>query len=135
MFENERKPEFPMFDDCYQSIIEKFLTICLPVTTTPCVKIGKIKTECCGNPIISSRKHENCCEEMKDGCCKFTIIQKMKLEIPIDFNADTKVDDLFVDCEFRPDRCDKDDKHDKFDKYDKDEKYDYDKKEEDTKFC
>ena len=130
MFENEKKSDFPTFDDCYQSVIEKFLTICLPVTTTPCVKVGKIKTECCGNPIISSRKFDSCCEDMKDGSCEFSIIQKMKVEIPIDFNANTKLDDLFVDCELRTDRCDKDDKYDKYDKYDKD-----DKNEEDKKYC
>ena len=44
MFDNE-KCERPDFGNDCRSIIEKFLTICLPVTTTPCVKIGKIKTE------------------------------------------------------------------------------------------
>ena len=126
MFENE-KLEYSKYDDECKSIIEKFLTLCLPVTTTPCAKIGKIKTECCGNPIISTRKHDVCCDEMKDGCCKFTIIQKMKVEIPIDFEADTKIDDLFVDCEF---------KHDKYD-YDKHDKHmhDYDKKDCDKLDC
>lgn len=115
MFENE-KLDFPKYDDC-KTLIEKFLTICLPVTTTPCARIGKIKTECCGNPIISSRKHDVCCDEMKDGCCKFTVIQKMKVEIPIDFEADTRIDDLFVDCELRHDQheYDKKDYEDKLD--------------------
>ena len=136
MYEDERKPGYPMCDDDCKAIIEKFLTICLPVTTTPCVKVGKIKTECCGNPIVSGRKHDICCDEMKDGSCKFTIIQKMKIEIPIDFDAHTKIDDFFVDCEFRPERCDKYDKDDKYDKCDKDEKHDKeDKKEEYKKYC
>lgn len=110
MFENEKK-DYPDYhhDDC-RSIIEKFLTICLPVTTTPCVKVGKIKTECCGDPIISLRKPDNC-KDMHDGCCKFTIVQKMKIEIPVDFEATTKIDDLFVDCEMKHDHhdCDKKD--------------------------
>lgn len=111
MFENERldKPEKPDYD-CCKEIIEKFLTICIPVTVTPKVKTGRIKTECCGNPIISLKKHENCCKGMSDDeCCKFTIIQKMKVEIPIDFDAMTKIDELFVDCEFKPDKDDYDD--------------------------
>ncbi len=103
MFENEKIERPDYCDDC-RSIIEKFLTICLPVTTTPCAKVGKIITECCGNPIVTAKRHDKCCEEAKDGCCKFTIIQKMKIEIPIDFNADTKIEDLFVDCELRPDK-------------------------------
>lgn len=106
MFENENTNHLDFCDD-YKSVIEKFLTICLPVTTTPCVNIGKIKTECCGNPIISAKKHEKCCEGKNDGCCNFTIIQKMKIEIPIDFNANTKIDDLFVDCEFKTPNDDK----------------------------
>lgn len=109
MFDDEDL-KYSKHDDDSKSIIEKFLTLCLPVTTTPCAKIGKIKTECCGNPIISSRKHDMCCDEMKDGCCKFTVIQKMKVEIPIDFEADTRIDDLFVDCEFKHDKCDYDKK-------------------------
>lgn len=127
MFENE-KLGYPKYDDDCKTLIEKFLTICLPVTTTPSVKLGKIKTECCGNPIVSPRKFDKCCEEMKEGCCKFTIIQKMKIEIPIDFDADTKLDDLMVDCEFKPNKYDKCD-------YDKKEFdiCDFDKKEHDKK--
>ena len=106
MFENEKKPDYPKYDDDCRALIEKFLTICLPVTVTPCIKVGRIKTECCGNPILSSHKYDKCCEEMKDGCCKFTIIQKMKVEIPLDFNADTDMDELFVDCELRNDKLD-----------------------------
>ena len=126
MFDDE-KLGYPKYEDECKSIIEKFLTLCLPVTTTPCAKIGKIKTECCGNPIISSMKHDVYCDEMKDGCCKFTIIQKMKVEIPIDFEADTKIDDLFVDCEFKNDKYD----HDKHDKH----MHDYDKKDCDKLDC
>ena len=107
MYENDNVNCQDYGDDC-KSIIEKFLTIGLPVTTTPCVKLGKIKSECCGNPIISSKKFNTCCEEMKDGTCEFTIIQKMKVEIPLEFSTDTKIDDLFVDCEFKHDKCDLD---------------------------
>lgn len=104
MFDDE-KLNYPIPGDDCKSIIEKFLTLCLPVTTTPCVKFGKIKTECCGNPIVSAKKHEKCCDEMNNGSCYFTIIQKMKVEIPVDFSANTTFDNLFVDCEFKHDQC------------------------------
>ena len=129
MFENE-KMDYPKCDDDCRALIEKFLTVCIPVTTTPCVKVGKIKTECCGNPIIASKKHEKCCDDMKDGSCKFTIIQKMKIEIPIDFNAETKIDDFFVDCELKHDRDERDEKYDREEKYEKYEKYDKCEKDE-----
>ena len=118
MFESEGLGEVNFCDDC-KSVIEKFLTICLPVSTTPIVRVGKIKTECCGNPIVSSKKYEKCCGEMKNGSCDFTVIQKMKVEIPIDFTASTKIDDLYVDCEFRHDKDEDEDKNDKDCKDDK----------------
>lgn len=102
MFDNDKNLVHD-FDKSCCSIIEKFLTICIPVTTTPNACVGKIKTECCGNPIVSLKKPDNCHKD-KDSCnCRFTIVQKMKVEIPIDFSADTKIDDLFVDCELKPD--------------------------------
>lgn len=99
MFDNDQK-DYPMDYEC-RSIIEKFLTVCLPVTTTPKACVGKIKTECCGEPIISLKAPFKCCDELNNGCCNFTIVQKMKIEIPINFEANTKVDELFVDCEFK----------------------------------
>ncbi len=105
MFDNDKKDYLPDFDAT--SVIEKFLTVCLPVTTTPNACIGKIKTECCGSPIISLKPPFSCCDEMKNGTCDFTVVQKMKVEIPITFSASTKVNDLFVDCEYKKDcECD-----------------------------
>lgn len=95
-----------MFDNDYICAIEKFLTVCLPVSVKPCVRVGNIKTECCGRPILSSSRAEKCCNKgCEEGSCHFTIIQKMKIEIPLEFTADTDVDNLFVDCELKDD-CD-----------------------------
>ena len=129
MYDDE-KLGYPKYDDDCKALIEKFLTICLPVTTTPCVKVGKIKTECCGNPIVTPKKYEKCCDEMRDGTCKFTIIQKMKVEIPLDFDADTTIDDLMIDCELNHEKYD----YDKYLKCDCN-KYDYDRKDDDKCDC
>lgn len=101
MFDDDKK-DYPLDFDC-TAIVEKFLTVCLPVTTTPSAKVGRVKTECCGSPIISLKPPIKCCDDKNDGCCNFTIVQKMKIEIPISFNAITKTEDLFVDCEFKHD--------------------------------
>lgn len=101
MFDKENT-DFPFLDNNCKSIVEKFLTVCLPVQVKPKVNIGKIKTESCGKPIVSTSKHEKCCQGMENGCCNFTIIQKMKIEIPIGFEAETNIDNLFVDCELKP---------------------------------
>ena len=99
---DDNKLECPLDFDC-SAIVEKFLTVYLPVTTTPSAKVGKIKTECCGNPMISLKPPLKCCDTLKDESCHFTIVQKMKIEIPISFNAITKTDDLCIDCEFKHD--------------------------------
>ena len=112
MFEEENKEHLFCTDDC-KELIEKFLTICLPVTITPRVDVKRIKSECCGNPIITPNHNKNCCKGKEDGSCEFTIVQKMKVEIPIDFKADTKVDKPFVDCEFKKDWKDCDECKDK----------------------
>lgn len=103
-WENDCKEEHykPWEDDC-KTVIEKFLTICLPVCAKPNVKVGKVRTETCGKPIISPQRHCNICEGMNDKKCEFTIIQKMKIEIPIDFDVETKIEDLFLDCELKKD--------------------------------
>lgn len=88
-------------EDNNKELIEKFLSIALPVKVTPSVDIKPVKTEPCGRPIITPTKHGKCELGEKDGDCEFTIIQKMKIEIPVKFNIRTDIDDPFVDCEFR----------------------------------
>ena len=104
MFEYDKK-EYSFCDNDCKELIEKFLTIGLPVTITPCVKVKSIKAECCGNAIIMPR-HETCCQTKDNDKCEFTIIQKMKVEIPVEFSAETLINDPFVDCEFRKDKKD-----------------------------
>ena len=122
MFEQD-KIDVSLRDDYAKELIEKFLTICLPVKIIPCVEVKPIKAECCGKPIITPR-HDYCCKGSENGCCEFTIIQKMKVEIPVEFKTKTDIADPFVDCEFRKDDDkDKDKECDKCKGKDK-EKYD-----------
>lgn len=127
MFEYDKK-EYSFCDNDCKELIEKFLTIGLPVTITPCVKVKSIKAECCGNAIIVP-KHETCCKTKDSDKCEFTIIQKMKVEIPVEFSAETLINDPFVDCEFRKDKKD-DEKYD-----DKDGHKDYNEHKEDCDKC
>ena len=97
-------PAIPESDN-FKEIIEKFLSIALPVRVTPLVKVKPIKTECCGKPIITPTKHGNCSIVNDKDNCEFTIVQKMKLEIPVEFKVKTDVSDPFVDCEMKKE-CD-----------------------------
>ena len=90
-----------------KEIIEKFLSVALPVKVTPSVDVKPVKAETCGRPIITGSKHGRCDLGNKDGDCEFTIIQKMKIEIPVRFKVKTDIEDPFVDCEVRKhDDCD-----------------------------
>lgn len=89
-------------DNKCKELIEKFLTICLPVKIKPEVEVKQIKTECCGKAIIVPGR--GCCHKCdEDGSCEFTIVQKMKIEIPVEFKTKTEINKPFVDCEFKKD--------------------------------
>ena len=96
MFEEEKHDGYYEGGRCdtkaYQSAV-----VCIPVTISPFAKVGTIVTECCGKPVVSG-KHCNCKGE-ENGSCKFTISQKIKVEIPVEFGANTTVGGTFVDCE------------------------------------
>lgn len=72
-------------------------TVCVPVTVTPFANVGSIKTECCGKPIVS---HKNDCKGIENGNCKFTISQKIKVEIPVEFGSNTSIGGTFIDCDY-----------------------------------
>lgn len=70
--------------------------ICVPVEVKPFAEVGKVKTECLGHPIIISCDK---CEGRKHGICKFTISQKIRVEVPVIFGAKTEVGEAHIDCE------------------------------------
>ena len=102
--ENEKcAPVFPGIDlpPHFDEVIKKFITLCVPVHVTPKVRVGKVKTERCGDPIITAHTNGICTERKCEDGCHFNIVQKMKVEIPVDFDTFVKVEDSFVDCELR----------------------------------
>ena len=96
MFEEERHDNY-CSEEKSDTRAHQAATVCVPVTITPFAKVGTISTECCGRPMISN-KHCNC-KGIENGSCKFTISQKIKVEIPVEFGANTTVGGTFVECE------------------------------------
>ena len=96
MFEEEKHNDYCTEEKCDTKAHQE-ATICVPVTITPFAKVGTICTECCGRPMISD-KHGHC-KGIENGSCKFTISQKIKVEIPVEFGANTTVGGTFVECE------------------------------------
>lgn len=71
-------------------------TACVPVKIKPFANPGKVSMECCGCPTI--KMGDDDCSGTLNGCCEFTVSQKMKIDIPITFGADISVGETYVKC-------------------------------------
>lgn len=71
--------------------------VSLPITVAPFANVGSIMTECCDKPVITMKQEH--CKGVENGTCRFTISQKIKVEIPVEFGANTIVGKTFVDCD------------------------------------
>lgn len=70
--------------------------ICVPVTVKPFAKTGPTTTKCCGKPIVKPGIIK--CDGIKNGECFFTISQKICVEVPVAFGAESFTGDTFVNC-------------------------------------
>ena len=105
MFENEEMKETCCPENNCVAKAHQVANVCVPITITPFANVGGIKTECCGKPVVSFKP---VCKGIENGSCKFTVSQKIKVEIPVEFGANTNVGGTFVECECKP--YDEDDK-------------------------
>lgn len=80
--------------------------VSVPVTVKPFGEVGNAKTQCIGKPIVCT-DHKDCCDK---GCevCRFTISQRLRVEVPVIFGARAEIGEATVDCG----RADKDEKCD-----------------------
>lgn len=67
----------------------------VPVTVKPFGEIGNAKVHCLGRPIV---KDSEPCHGEPGGVCRFTISQKMRVEVPVTFHAKAESNGAFVDC-------------------------------------
>lgn len=68
----------------------------VPVEVKPFAEVGRVKSECIGKPIIN--RGSLICEGKPRETCKFTISQRMRIEVPVAFGAKTQVGQARVDC-------------------------------------
>lgn len=73
------------------------VNVCIPVTIKPFGEAGNVKTQCLGNPVISSKC--DTCSGNPGGVCKFTISQKLRVEVPVIFGAKAEVGEAVIDCQ------------------------------------
>lgn len=73
------------------------VNVCIPVTIKPFGEAGNAKTQCLGKAEIRSGCDK--CPGKPGGVCKFTISQKLRVEVPVVFGARAEVGEASVECE------------------------------------
>ena len=68
----------------------------VPVEVKPYAKIGKNKTECVSKPVIE--RGPKVFEGRPKETCKFTISQKIRVEVPVIFGAKIEVGEARINC-------------------------------------
>ena len=71
--------------------------VCVPVTVKPFANVLTPKIKHVGTPVVCAGEGE-----CRGGCgniCKFTISQKIKVDIPVIFGAKAEVGAAAIDCE------------------------------------
>ena len=82
MNEFDRLKDFPAVG--YQEV-----DVCVPVTVKPFANVLAPKIKCVGTPVVCAGEGE--CKGNCGNVCKFTISQKIKVEIPVIFGAKAEV--------------------------------------------
>lgn len=70
--------------------------VCIPVTIKPFGEVGNVKTCCEGRPMVT--RGSDCCPGKPGGVCKFTISQKLRVEVPVIFGAKAEIGEASVEC-------------------------------------
>lgn len=89
--------------ESYSAVGFQDVVIGVPVEIKPFANVGKVHTECIGEPAIS--KNLCPCEEKCKETCKFVISQKIRVEVPVMFGAKTEVGKEIIDCKYNGCAC------------------------------
>ena len=80
----------------YPTVGYQDVDVSVPVTVKPFGEVGNTKTQCIGKPVVCAdhKEHRN------TGCevCRFTISQKLRVEVPVVFGARAEIGEITVDC-------------------------------------
>lgn len=70
--------------------------VCIPITIKAFGEVGNAKTRCLGKSVISS--DSDVCSGKRGEVCKFTISQKLRVEVPVIFGARAEAGEAIIDC-------------------------------------
>ena len=100
-YNDNKRPPVPPEHCCYDEFrkdITENAEVFLPISIDPSVTVGKIKTECVGEPIVICGKDE--CKHT----CKLLVTQKLCIKIPLIYSVVVCVEDESIKCCTDP-RC------------------------------
>lgn len=80
------------------------LNVCIPISVKAFGEVGNAKTQCLGKSIVSSGC--GACEGKPGEVCKFTISQKLRVEVPVIFGARAEAGEAIIDCGCTEKMCD-----------------------------
>lgn len=70
--------------------------VCIPIAIKAFGEVGNVKTQCLGKSVIASGSDVR---SGKSGeVCKFTISQKLRVEVPVIFGARAEAGEAIIDC-------------------------------------
>lgn len=78
--------------------------VCIPVTIKPFGEAGNVKTTCEGKARIKAGCDH--CPGKPGGVCKFTISQRLRVEVPVIFGAKAEIGEASVECGCAKSDCD-----------------------------
>lgn len=70
--------------------------VCIPITIKAFGEVGNAKTQCLGKSVISSGF--DACSGKPGEVCKFTISQRLRVEVPVIFGARAEAGEAIIDC-------------------------------------
>ena len=79
-------------DDCCK-IGYQYADISIPVEIKPKAIVGKIETECCGEPTVV------CSENICENSCEVIVTQRVSIKIPICYKVLTCVGESKINCD------------------------------------
>jgi hypothetical protein len=74
---------------CKRVVVQK-ADVSVPIEIRPSAVVGRITSECMGEPRITNESHPE--------CCHVTITQTICVIIPIEYNVTSRVEDSEVSC-------------------------------------
>lgn len=77
------------------SITSQYADVSVPLKLMPYAVVGKLVTECCGEPVVALRQ----CQGSSTSCgCEITITQVVCTRIPVEYGVEADVGDTAVIC-------------------------------------